>query len=211
MSHTLIRRTPATVGARSTAVGIAGGVWRKALVMEGHLEETLAVLKQGATRSREWMHRVITVLEAAIGQLHDQEHPVQGTLLEAAALLRQQVHPQAAGKVPYGRGRLLARQARKMRDYIDSQITEPVLVADLCALVQRSEAHFSRYIKRTFGESPVSYTHLDVYKRQATAWPGPENAQGFHGQEFRAGTLRRRPKAGRSNHQGQLYVCKAGP
>jgi AraC-like DNA-binding protein len=125
--------------------------------MEGHLEETLAVLKQGATRSREWMHRVITVLEAAIGQLHDQEHPVQGTLLEAAALLRQQVHPQAARKVPYGRGRLLARQARKMRDYIDSQITEPVLVADLCALVQRSEAHFSRYIKRTFGESPHSF------------------------------------------------------
>jgi AraC family transcriptional regulator len=103
------------------------------------------------------MHRVITLLEAAVSQLHDGEHPVQGTLLEAASLLRQQVHPLAAEGVPDGRGRLLAWQARKVRDYIDSHITEPVLVADLCALVQYSEAHFSRSFKRTFGESPHSF------------------------------------------------------
>ena len=125
--------------------------------MEGHLEETLAVLKPGATRSREWMHRVITLLEAAVGQLHDQEHPAQGALLQAASLLRQQVHPPAAGEVPDARGRLLAWQVRKVRDYIESHITGPVLVADLCALVKRSEAHFSRSFKRTFGESPHSF------------------------------------------------------
>jgi AraC family transcriptional regulator len=125
--------------------------------MEGHLEETLVVSKLGATRSREWMHRVISLLDAAVGQLHDQEHPAQGTLLEAASLLRQQVHPSAAGEVPDRRGRLLAWQARKVRDYTDSHITGPVLVADLCALVQRSEAHFSRSFKRTFGESPHSF------------------------------------------------------
>ena len=44
-----------------------------------------------------------------------------------------------------------------MRDYIDSHITGPVLVADLCALLQRSEAHFSRSFKRTFGESPHAF------------------------------------------------------
>ncbi len=125
--------------------------------MEGHLGETLAVSKPGATRSREWMHRVITLLEAAVGQFHDQEHPAQGRLLEAASLLRQQIHPPAAGEVPDGRGRLLAWQVRKVRDYIDGHITGPVLVADLCALVQRSEAHFSRSFKRTFGESPHSF------------------------------------------------------
>jgi AraC family transcriptional regulator len=52
---------------------------------------------------------------------------------------------------------LLAWQARKVRDYIDSHITGPILVADLCALVQRSEAHFSRSFKRTFGESPHAF------------------------------------------------------
>jgi AraC family transcriptional regulator len=128
-----------------------------ALVMEGHFEETLAVSKLGATRSREWMHRVITLLETAVGQLHHQEHPAQGRLLEATSLLRQQIHAPAAGEVPDGRGRLLAWQARKVREYINSHITGPVLVADLCALVQRSEAHFSRSFKRTFGESPHSF------------------------------------------------------
>ena len=125
--------------------------------MEAHLEDMLAVLKPGPTRPREWMLRVMKLLEAAVGQLHDQEHPAQGTLLEAASLLRQQIHPSAAGEVSDARGRLLVWQARKVRDYIDSHITGPILVADLGALIQRSEAHFSRSFKRTFGESPHSF------------------------------------------------------
>jgi AraC family transcriptional regulator len=125
--------------------------------MEGHLGQTLAVSKLGATRSHEWMHQVITLLEAAVGQIHDQGHPAQGALLEAASLLRQQVHPTAAREVSDGGGGLLAWQARKVRDYIDSHIIEPILVADLCALFQRSEAHFSRSFKRTFGKSPHSF------------------------------------------------------
>ena len=125
--------------------------------MEAHLEDTLVVSKLSPTRPREWMHRVISLLEAAVGQLHGQEHPAQGTLLEATSLLRQQIHPSAAGGVPGGSGRLLAWQARKVRDYIDSHITEPIFVADLGALIQRSDAYFSRSFKRTFGESPHSF------------------------------------------------------
>jgi len=58
--------------------------------MEGHVGELLAVSSRGATRSREWMYRVITLLEAALGQLHNPVHPAQGTLREAVSLLRQQ-------------------------------------------------------------------------------------------------------------------------
>jgi AraC family transcriptional regulator len=126
-------------------------------VMEGHFGETLAVSNLGTTRSREWMQQVITLLEAALGQLHNQVHTAQGTLLEAASLLRQQIDPPAPREVSDGRGRLLAWQACRVRDYIDSHITGPVLVADLCALLQRSEAHFSRSFKRTFGESPHAF------------------------------------------------------
>ena len=129
---------------------------RKALVVDSHVEE-LEVSTPGAAQPREWMHQVIALLEAAVGQLHDQEHPAQGALLEAALLLRRRVHPTAAGEVPDGRGRLLTWQARKVRDYIDSHITGAILVADLSALVQRSEAHFSRSFRRTFGESPHSF------------------------------------------------------
>ena len=125
--------------------------------MEAHLEYPPAVSKLNPTRSREWMHRVMKLLEAAVGQLHDLQHPAQGTLLEAASLLRQQIRPLPAREVSDGRGCLLAWQAHKVHDYIDSHISGPVLVADLCALVQRSEAHFSRSFKRTFGESPHSF------------------------------------------------------
>jgi AraC family transcriptional regulator len=127
------------------------------MVMEGRLERTQAVSSLGATRSREWMHRVIALLESAVGQLHGQEQLAQGALLEAASLLRQQVHPPAAAVVSDGRERLLGWQARKVREYIDSHIAGPIPVSDLCALVQRSEAHFSRSFKRSFGESPHSF------------------------------------------------------
>src|SRR4029077_15387848 len=103
------------------------------------------------------MHQVITLVEAAVGQLHDQGYPAEGALLEAASLLREQVNPTAAGEVRNGRGRLPTWQARKVRDYIDSHIAGPILVADLCALVVHSEAHFSRSFKHTFGQSPHSF------------------------------------------------------
>ena len=64
--------------------------------MEGHLGEALAVSNLGAARPPEWMHRVITLLEAALGQLHNPLHPAQDTLLEAASLLRQQIDPPAS-------------------------------------------------------------------------------------------------------------------
>src|ERR1700722_6581322 len=95
-------------------------------VMDGQIHETLAIPKLGATRSREWMHRVVSLLEAAVGQLHDPVHPAQEALLEARSLLRQQINPSAAQEVPDGTGRLLAWQARKVRDYIDSHIAGPL-------------------------------------------------------------------------------------
>jgi AraC family transcriptional regulator len=119
--------------------------------------DTLASSTFGATRSREWMQRVMRLLDAAVGQLHELEHPAQGTLLEAASLLRQQIYPPPAGQWREGRGRLPRWQARKVLEYIDTHITGAVRVADLCALVQRSEAYFSRSFKRTFGESPHSF------------------------------------------------------
>jgi AraC family transcriptional regulator len=127
------------------------------MMMEAHLEDMPAVSTLLATRSREWTHRVMGLLEAAVVQLHDPRHPAQGTLLEAASLLREQIRSPLAPEAPHGRGRLLAWQARRVREYIDGHITEPLLVADLCALVHRSAAHFSRAFKRTFGESPHSF------------------------------------------------------
>jgi AraC family transcriptional regulator len=108
-------------------------------------------------RSPDWVHHVIKLLDAALHQMHNKEKAASETILRAASLLRQQLNPPAARQSLAGGGYLLAWQARKVREYIASHIAEPVLVADLCALVARSEAHFSRSFKRTFGESPHSF------------------------------------------------------
>jgi AraC family transcriptional regulator len=116
-----------------------------------------AIWESSATRSREWVKCVMTLLEAAIGELDRKGHPAKCTVLQAASLLREQIDPQAVVTPEGERGRLLAWQARKVREYVDAHIAGPIPVAELCALIQRSEAHFSRSFKRTFGASPHAF------------------------------------------------------
>jgi len=117
----------------------------------------LAMTTLSARRPREWVGRVLVLLEEAARQLQPSEGVAHGTVLEATSLLRKQFNPGDTQELPGANGRLLAWQARKVLQYIDSHITGPVAVADLCALIDRSEAHFSRSFKRTFGESPHAF------------------------------------------------------
>ena len=125
--------------------------------METYADERLAVSTITLGRSHDWVHHVISLLDAAMHQLYNEEKTAHGTILRAASLLRQRIDSPTAGVVPDDRGRMLAWQVRKVRDYINRHIAGRVLVADLCALVQCSDAHFSRSFKRTFGESPHAF------------------------------------------------------
>jgi AraC family transcriptional regulator len=109
-----------------------------------------------ARRAHEWVLHVLALLDEVAHQLHS-EAVAQRTILEATSLLRKQIDSDPAQELPDGGGRLLAWQVRKVREYIDSHITGPVFVKDLCALIDRSKAHFSRSFKRTFGESPHAF------------------------------------------------------
>ena len=125
--------------------------------MQTQVCETQASQKIGQSRSGDWMHDVVALLDAAIGHLHH-EQAAHGAILEATSLLRRQVDPQPLeGATDDGKERLLAWQVRKVLDHIDRHITSRVLVADLCALVSRSEAHFSRSFRGTFGYSPHAF------------------------------------------------------
>jgi AraC family transcriptional regulator len=129
--------------------------------MDRHFEEAPAASNLGSTPSREWLHQLTTLVESALDQFRDLQ-PAQSTLLEAASLLRRQIEPPVARRISEENGRLRAWQARKVLDYIDRHLAGPVLVADLCSLVQRSEGHFSNSFKRTFGESP----HVFLVRRR---------------------------------------------
>jgi AraC family transcriptional regulator len=124
--------------------------------MEFDVSETLSA-PNPASESRKWVHHVIDLLDVAARQLPDEERAARCTILEAACFLRKQVDPRVALPLPDGRASLLAWQARKVRDYIDAHIADPILVADLSALLQWSESHFSRRFRLTFGETPHTF------------------------------------------------------
>ena len=125
--------------------------------MQTQVWEMQASPKIGQSRSGDWMHHVIALLDAAIGHLH-REQAAHGAILEATSLLRRQIDPRPVEEAAEGsKERLLAWQARKVLDHIDRHINSRVPVADLCALVGCSEAHFSRSFKGTFGYSPHAF------------------------------------------------------
>ncbi len=109
-----------------------------------------------ASASNLWLRRILTLLERVLDELHREPGAV-GALAEAASLLRQQLDGGPEAAAVDARGRLLAWQARKVRDYIDTHLAEALRVQDLCSLLQLSEAHFSRSFRRTFGESPHAF------------------------------------------------------
>jgi AraC family transcriptional regulator len=104
-----------------------------------------------------WAQRVLTLVEEAMRELDYEADAALSILARAVVLLREQLDAGAHSAAVDGRARLLAWQARKVRAYIDAHVAEPLRVADLCAIVQRSEAHFSRLFKQTFGESPHAF------------------------------------------------------
>ena len=124
-------------------------------MIEGPSEDSLVFPKLLSDRSRELMRRIFDLVEEAAGRIGDRHHPARSMLLEAATLLGQQIP--SAERVVGARGCLVNWQACRVRDYIDSHIAGSILVADLCAVARRSEAHFSRAFKRTFGESPHAF------------------------------------------------------
>ena len=117
---------------------------------------SVANSKLDATTPHLWVRRALTLLERVIGQLNHEADAV-GALAEAASLLRQQIDPGQGMTALDGRGRLLAWQANRIREYIDAHVADPLHVADLGGLLQLSEAHFSRSFRRTFGESPHAF------------------------------------------------------
>ena len=101
--------------------------------------------------------RVLTLLERAIAELNHEADSARHVLGEAAFLLREQIGAEAEAWGEGGREHLLAWQTRKVRDYVEAHFAGPLRVADLCVLIQRSEGHFSRSFKHTFGMSPHAY------------------------------------------------------
>lgn len=76
-------------------------------------------------------------------------------VLTSATTLLQ--HPEAREGERRERGRFLPWQERKLREYIDTHISDQIPVANLLALVRLGERHFARFFRQTFGMSPRAF------------------------------------------------------
>jgi AraC family transcriptional regulator len=108
--------------------------------------------------ARELVRSVATLLEIARREWDTNQHTALASIAEACCLLRREIdRPAASAPQRAIRSGLSDWQVRRVRDYIEAHMGVQIRVSDLSALVRRSEAHFARAFKRSFGQTPHSY------------------------------------------------------
>ena len=101
---------------------------------------------------------VATLLDIARRDWDTNQDTALASVAKACCLLRWEIdRPPASARQNAVGGGLRDWQARRVRDYIEAHMGVQIRVSDLSALVQRSEAHFARAFKRSFGQTPHSY------------------------------------------------------
>jgi len=100
---------------------------------------------------------IMTLLDIAKMELDKSPEAAKATIARASSLLRVEIDRETPSS-NHGVGRpLLAWQACRVREYIDAHIGERILISDLSRIAQRSDAHFARAFKQTFGQTPHAY------------------------------------------------------
>jgi AraC family transcriptional regulator len=107
---------------------------------------------------QEVVGRVVTLLNDADRELGQSEEAAKSSIARAASILMAEIgHSAAMPARCEGVAPLLPWQASRVREYIERNIAQAIRVSDLSALMFRTEAHFSRAFKRSFGLTPHAY------------------------------------------------------
>jgi AraC-like DNA-binding protein len=101
---------------------------------------------------------VVGLLNAAKRQLDVNRDAARASISRASSLLYLEINRDLKRR-PCRNGRpvLLAWQIQRVSEYVDTHLSGRILVSDMSGIVQRSEAHFARAFKKTFGLSPHAY------------------------------------------------------
>ena len=142
-------------------------------VMEHTAESGSTATTDGAIRVTDQpdlggAREAVALLEAADSRLGGTaQRAVRFSIAHAASILRQQISaPHRRPQCRAGMAVLPGWQARRLVEYIEANIDQPLRLADLSARVSLSSAHFSRAFKHTFGLTPHAYL---VQRRLETA------------------------------------------
>jgi AraC family transcriptional regulator len=101
---------------------------------------------------------VVDLLDTANRQLDVNREAARASISRASSLLWVEINKDfERDPSRQSRRALLGWQIRQVRDFVDAHLSSRILVSDLSAIVQRSEAHFARAFKKTFGVGPHAY------------------------------------------------------
>jgi AraC family transcriptional regulator len=110
-----------------------------------------------SSQMRALVGSVLTLLDVAKQELEENSSAAKATIVRASSLLRAEIDRPAFSNHHVDGKCLHAWQARRVREYIDANIGDRILISDLSNIVRRSESHFVRAFKRSFGLTPHSY------------------------------------------------------
>jgi AraC family transcriptional regulator len=126
--------------------------------MKSNLSQQPTSEETGSAEIRTLVSSVMALLDSAKLEFDTNLTAAKASITRASSLLRVEIDRQISrNNRATAYGSLLNWQTRRVREYIDAHIGNRILISDLSGLVQRSEWHFSRLFKRTFGESPHAY------------------------------------------------------
>jgi AraC family transcriptional regulator len=97
------------------------------------------------------------LLATATAALDTDSGTARAYLLQARALLRT---PEVAS-----RGGLAPSQVRRLGEYIQAHLGDPMSISDLAEVAGLSASHFSRAFRQTFGLAPMRYVSIQRVQR----------------------------------------------
>jgi AraC family transcriptional regulator len=114
------------------------------------------MISKSGERMRLVFARVVNLLMSASRELEHSQEAAKTSIHRAASLLQAQMRC-ASTERQEPTPALLAWRRRLVESYIEEHIDRPILVANLSALLDLSEAHFSRAFRLAYGEPPHAY------------------------------------------------------
>ncbi len=124
--------------------------------MDGAMTIQFELMSTSGEQMRLVFAWVVNLLMSASRELEHSQEAAKTSIHRAASLLQAQMRC-ASSERQEPTTALLAWQMRLVESHVEKHIDRPILVANLSALVDLSEAHFSRVFRLAYGEPPHAY------------------------------------------------------
>ena len=96
------------------------------------------------------------LLEAARSALEHDQEAAKTSLATASSILQSEIERRSRAKGARTGG-LAAWQIARVRSFIDRNLHRTIRASDISTVARRSTGHFSRSLKKAFGEPPHAY------------------------------------------------------